>query len=315
MAVEKTNKVMKRMSACMRLRNLSPSTQELYKRAVLQLLEYHQKPVEKIKQNDVTDFFLHLREERKLSPSSINVYHAGLKFLFHNALGRQNMVKTWQNPRRKYTLPAVCNRSQIIALLNSIDSIVYRTIFLEEINKDYIRTARRPASRRSGQSQGGGYRQCEHAHTCSPGQRGERSGRQDVQYPTLCAARVLEAGQATEALLISRPDGQHPHQPRRCTYRPQKCGSTVWVQHSGNATHAETFLCHPPAAVGCGCPSDPRPARSSLHPFDPGLHPGDAGAPTRCQESATVVENGHDRVAAHATQRSPCVCADKATAI
>ena len=130
MPIQRTNKYMERMEACMRVRNLSSSTQERYKLGVLFLVEYHQKPPEEITESEVTDSFIHLRDERKLSPSSINVYHAALKFLFNNILGREGVVKAWQNPRRKYSHPAVCSRSEIITLLKSVESIVYQTIFL-----------------------------------------------------------------------------------------------------------------------------------------------------------------------------------------
>lgn len=127
---QSTNGYMERLEACMRLRNLSSSTQDLYQRGVHDLVEYHQKPPNEIGERDVTDFLIYLRDVRKLSPSTINVYHAALKFLFGNVLGRTDVVKAWQNPRKKYKHPAVCSRSEIITLLNTIDSIVYRTIFL-----------------------------------------------------------------------------------------------------------------------------------------------------------------------------------------
>ena len=118
------------MEACMRVRNLTPKTQEMYKKCALLFLGYHQKAVDEINKNDVTDYLIHIRDEKQVSPSYINVYRAALKFLFHNVLGKEDMVKAWQVPRRSYNLPAVCSQSEIFILLNSVKSIVYRTIFL-----------------------------------------------------------------------------------------------------------------------------------------------------------------------------------------
>ena len=71
-----------RMSEDMRLRDFRPRTREAYLLAVRQLIDRVAVAPEAITENDVRAYFLYLREERKLSPSTINVALYAIRFFF-----------------------------------------------------------------------------------------------------------------------------------------------------------------------------------------------------------------------------------------
>jgi integrase/recombinase XerD len=62
-----------RMGEDMRLRDFRPRTQEGYTAAVRQFLDRMQRQPETFSDEDVRAYFLYLREEKKLTPSSINI--------------------------------------------------------------------------------------------------------------------------------------------------------------------------------------------------------------------------------------------------
>jgi hypothetical protein len=61
------------MSEDMRLRDFRPRTQEGYALAVRQFLDRMQRAPESLTDEDVRGYFLYLREDKKLAPSSINI--------------------------------------------------------------------------------------------------------------------------------------------------------------------------------------------------------------------------------------------------
>ena len=89
-----------RMEADLRLRNLGPSTQESYLGCVRKFAAYHRRSPAEMGETEVRDFLVHLRDERKLHPSTINGYVAALTFLYANTLRRTEVVvRPWLRPR------------------------------------------------------------------------------------------------------------------------------------------------------------------------------------------------------------------------
>ena len=94
----KKSKLRERMEADMRLRNLRPSTQETYLGCVRVFAYYHMRSPADMGSKEVRDFLVHLRDERKRSPSTIKCYVAALKFLYGNTLDRSEVVRPWLIP-------------------------------------------------------------------------------------------------------------------------------------------------------------------------------------------------------------------------
>lgn len=60
-----------RMEADLRLRNLRPSTQACYLGCARDFVAYHKRSPAEMGEKEVRDYLVHLRDERKLSPSTI----------------------------------------------------------------------------------------------------------------------------------------------------------------------------------------------------------------------------------------------------
>ena len=64
-----------RMIEDMQLRGLSENTQEAYVRAVRQLAEYYNKSPEQISDEELRQYFLYLKNAKKVSRSTLCVYN------------------------------------------------------------------------------------------------------------------------------------------------------------------------------------------------------------------------------------------------
>jgi site-specific recombinase XerD len=72
-----------RMESDMRLRDLRPRTIEGYLLAIRLFIERVDKEPEKLKEEDVRTYVLHLRDDRHQAPSSINIAICALRFFFN----------------------------------------------------------------------------------------------------------------------------------------------------------------------------------------------------------------------------------------
>lgn len=109
-----------KMSEDMRLRDFRARTQEAYLLAVRQFLDKVKSEPETLTDEDVRRYFLFLREEKKMAPSTINIAVHGLRFFFIHTLHRDwpvfDLLRV-NNPRK---LPVVLGRDEVKAILSKI---------------------------------------------------------------------------------------------------------------------------------------------------------------------------------------------------
>lgn len=115
-----------RMSEDMRLRDFRPRTQEAYSLVVRQFLEHVQREPEELRDVDVRDYFLYLRESKKLAPSSINIAVHGLRFFFLHTLGRDWPVFDLLRVHKQRMLPVVLSTTEVRAVLHAVRHPVRR---------------------------------------------------------------------------------------------------------------------------------------------------------------------------------------------
>jgi len=115
-----------RMIEDLQLKGYSESTQKLYVSAVRQLCEHFGKPPGQITEEDLRDYFLYGKNERKWSRSTSTVALCGIKFFFDNTIKRPWPTLLFIRPGHSKKLPVVLSRDEVHKLLGGIDSLRYR---------------------------------------------------------------------------------------------------------------------------------------------------------------------------------------------
>lgn len=115
-----------RMSEDMRLRDFRPRTQGSYLLAVRQFIERVAREPETFTDDDVRGYFLYLREEKQLAPSSINIALHALRFFFIHTMQRDWAIFDLLRVNRPSRLPVVLSRTEVRAILGAVRNPVRR---------------------------------------------------------------------------------------------------------------------------------------------------------------------------------------------
>ncbi len=115
-----------RMIADMQLRGLAPRTHEAYLGAVQQLaLHFHRSP-DRLTTEDLRQYVLYLRTEKRVAPSTVNVALNAMKFLYVHTLQRSWPLQELVPRRRSHKLPVVLTPDEVWRVLGHVRRPAYR---------------------------------------------------------------------------------------------------------------------------------------------------------------------------------------------
>lgn len=116
----------KRMIEDMQLRGFTRKTQLSYVRAVEGLTRFHRRSPDKLSDEEIRRYFVHLTCERKLARQTVTIALCGIKFLYESTLRRDFTVTGVPRPKREKKLPVVLTRGEVRAILSRVTEVRHR---------------------------------------------------------------------------------------------------------------------------------------------------------------------------------------------
>jgi site-specific recombinase XerD len=116
----------RRMLADMQLRGLSARTQEAYARAVRQLAEHYGRSPDTLTEEELRDYFLHIKNVKRYSRSTSTIALCGIKFFFENTVKRDWPTLTFVRPPREKKLPVILTVEEVHRILAAVRLPRYR---------------------------------------------------------------------------------------------------------------------------------------------------------------------------------------------
>ncbi len=116
-----------RMREDMQLRGLAPRTQTSYLQAVQQLAAHYGRPPDQITEDELRQYFLYLRTEKRVARNTCTVALCACTFLFEHTLHRPWPILAFVRPPKAQTLPVVLSVEEVRQLLTCIRLPHYRT--------------------------------------------------------------------------------------------------------------------------------------------------------------------------------------------
>jgi site-specific recombinase XerD len=119
-----------RLERAFDLRGTPKGTREAYGWCVGRYERFFGKPADALGREEVETYLLHLVRDRKLSPSTHNVYAAALRFVYGPALGRPEVTAGMPRRKQPMRLPVLLAPEQIAKLLGEVTSLAVRTVLM-----------------------------------------------------------------------------------------------------------------------------------------------------------------------------------------
>jgi site-specific recombinase XerD len=117
------------MQQDLQLAGLSERTQEAYLRAVRQLADHFHTPPDRLGEQQVRDYLLHLKNDRKLASASLIVACCGIRFFYSHTAPRDWPTLRQLRVRRDKTLPDVLSVEEVRRLIDAVRTPHNRTYF------------------------------------------------------------------------------------------------------------------------------------------------------------------------------------------
>src|SRR4029077_9291384 len=116
------------MLADLELRRYRPTTKKQYLRCARNFVLHYMRPAEELGELEVRSFLLHLVCVKKASASVHKMHVAAIRFLYMYTLRRPEVVHWLPWPRVPKSLPVVLSGTEVLALLEAVESPKYRAI-------------------------------------------------------------------------------------------------------------------------------------------------------------------------------------------
>ena len=118
-----------RMLQDLQLAGLSTGTQEVYLRAVRQLADHFHTPPDRLSEQQVRHYFLHLQNDREFASGSLGIAYSGIKFFYSHTVPRDWPTLKRLRVRREKRLPDVLSVDEVRQLIAAVRTPHNRTYF------------------------------------------------------------------------------------------------------------------------------------------------------------------------------------------
>ena len=115
-----------RMIEDMQLRGLSPATQRAYLQAVQYFAQHFDTSPDQLTEEHLRQYFLYLRNDKRVARSTSTVALCAIKFLFEHTLHRSWPVLEFIRPPKEHKLPVVLSADEVQRILGCVRLPHYR---------------------------------------------------------------------------------------------------------------------------------------------------------------------------------------------
>src|SRR5262249_52830964 len=124
-----TTQLRQRMRQDLQLAGLRERTQESYLRAVRQLADHFHTPPDRLSEQQVRDYLLHLKNDRKFAFGSLGIAYSGIKFFYSHTTPRDWPSLQRLRVRKDKRLSDVLSLDDVRRLIDAVRTHHHRTYF------------------------------------------------------------------------------------------------------------------------------------------------------------------------------------------
>jgi len=110
------------------IHNFAQITVAGYLGAVRQLLRFTGKDPARMDREDIYGFLIYLREDRKLSRSSIRIAVGGIRYLYKHLFNQPEIIQEIPYPKKEKVLPVILTGQEVKALFEATSNLKHRSV-------------------------------------------------------------------------------------------------------------------------------------------------------------------------------------------
>ena len=110
----------------LQLHGFAERTQEMYMRAVRQLAYHYHRSPDRITEEELRQYFLHIKNVKKWSRAGMTIAICGIKFFYEHTLRRSWVTFQIVRPAPDKRLPVILSREEVRLILSHVRLLCYR---------------------------------------------------------------------------------------------------------------------------------------------------------------------------------------------
>jgi integrase/recombinase XerD len=114
----------------MQLRGLAPTTQRSYIHYVAEYAKFYHTSPEQLDLEAIRQYELHLLNEKKMSPESVNTFLSAIQFLYLVTLEMPWGKESFPRVRRAHKLPVVLSSEEVSRFFEHVGSLKHRAVLM-----------------------------------------------------------------------------------------------------------------------------------------------------------------------------------------
>ncbi|MAE62667.1 MAG: integrase [Phycisphaeraceae bacterium] len=126
--VKATTPLRDRMADDLKLAGYAESTQQCYIRAVRQLAQHYRQSPDTLTDQQIRDYFLHLKQDRHFARGSMSIAFSGIRFFYDKTCPKDLPSLKLIRIRHEKTIPDVLSRREVNKILGCIRLLRYRAV-------------------------------------------------------------------------------------------------------------------------------------------------------------------------------------------
>jgi len=119
----------KKMHQDLQLAGLSEGTQGTYLRVVRQLAVHYHTPPDRLSEQQVRDYLLHLKNDKKSASSTLGIAYSAIKFFYSHTVPRDWPTLQRIRVQKEKRLPDVLTIDEVRQLIGAVRKLRFRTYF------------------------------------------------------------------------------------------------------------------------------------------------------------------------------------------
>lgn len=122
--------IIEKLKLDLQLRGYSKGTETDYSERIRLFLEYFRKPAEELGELEIREYLHYLRNNRNLSPSTVNMTNSALRFFFEITLEKSLIYRRIPRLKDPVVLPNILTKDEIQAIFNAAENLKHKCILM-----------------------------------------------------------------------------------------------------------------------------------------------------------------------------------------